>query len=465
MTKSVEQLIRSHCAVIRMVSAYPNNNNSLKTEFNRVCRPQTNRKSKGDKGGKKVWNPRTGKIEKKPYQGKRGRNKNTIYSKKMSVSLLPTDGKMQPFKTISHIGFLYDLAHCHLKGEKYMWTNNKNTNSRWWRMKPNIPGANGKRKSVGLAGMRAKNNRILQPWQTRNHNEALMGLSKVGLRCLFVTTDTLSERLNLLRVANQNKNDADHCQLWIITPRGYIKPYSIKQQRADIKKADSLPKHHFGRSVLNPLNHGSLTTWDWDNDLPHRINPSNKRQPKPQKSQKVPTVDYTDLNHTQLLQHIINKKEYAHIQIASAIFQAEGRPQPHRNFSPIGHAVTTLCQFIDRELRRLREYSAHDARKKCAAFIHIRRQLMPNNLREDQVKSLIAQTTIVAHHRRHRTRNRLISWFLWAFRQSNSYKNYKRLKFKGAFQESFEQANNNRHCKVRRKTCHNYGEYLKASME
>lgn len=69
----------------------------------------------------------------------RGSAKNTIFTKKLAHSLLPSDGKMEPFSGygwIRHkffpIGVLSDINEVNLKGGRYVWSENMATGKRYW---------------------------------------------------------------------------------------------------------------------------------------------------------------------------------------------------------------------------------------------------------------------------------------------------------------------------------------------
>lgn len=447
---SVSELIRTERAAVRVIHAKYTNNGPLRTELNRVCRPTTNRGAKGDSTGRDYYNPKTGKVTTKVVNSHRGATKHTAqFSKKMSASLLPSNGKMHLFKISGKIGFLYDIDQCHLKDEKYMWTSNAYTDGRWWRTEPNYQPS--LKRSVCLQGMRDANRKTARASKVPSHNEMLIGLSKNAMRAIFSPTDTLADRLNLLRFANQNKLDVGHCELWIITSINGAKPYTMAQQQADIDKANQQHSNTTENKMVRALPHKDFTLWTTSTTVNTPNNPNFA----------LPVTTYSSLTDKNIVKQIASHKNYEHIYTARKQFADEKRPIIHRRMTDNVHAVTKLCHFIDHQIERLAKKSSHAAKKKCAAFIYIRRQCSNSNLSEGKIKILIRQACIVAHHRRHRTRNRLISWFAWGLRKSDSYKVYKNLTFKGAFQETHQDlVNGDRFCHVGRRTCFSYGELM-----
>ena len=72
----------------------------------------------------------------------RGTSKNTIYTKKKSVSLLPPNGQMNFFTGVgmhaatyrdTAVGMLFDLKLLHTKGERYIWTKDAYSSDSPWK--------------------------------------------------------------------------------------------------------------------------------------------------------------------------------------------------------------------------------------------------------------------------------------------------------------------------------------------
>ncbi len=128
----------------------------------------------------------------------RGSAKDSIYTKKMSTTLLPTDGCVNLFTHGNYIsvGILFDLTKCHLKQNKYIFNQRVNTDERFWLRRVTQPESQQivpanlsldiLKASLALA--RVKN-------QIPEMNELLVGFSRAAVIGVFARNNNLFERL------------------------------------------------------------------------------------------------------------------------------------------------------------------------------------------------------------------------------------------------------------------------------
>jgi hypothetical protein len=176
-----------------------------------------------------------------------GHPKNTQYTKKTSVTLLPPHAKMQFYQPkASHknaIGFLFHINRCDLKDKKYIFPKMANTDKRWWLY--NSQTKHLIQKSISLETLRkqlcnaSKNNQILPP------NELLVGLSRAALVGIFSPVDSRASRLQAL-IAQQKiqKRFKINLPIFVITING-MHVYSERRQKDDILESEILNDHLF----------------------------------------------------------------------------------------------------------------------------------------------------------------------------------------------------------------------------
>lgn len=158
------------------------------------------------------------------------------FTKKMSTSLLPSNGKMYYYQdlTVKHaVGLLFDIEQCDLKDEKYIWSDSGLTDYRWWLKSDEH---HTRRKSISLNELRL----FLHGYAARNeipiHNEILACLSKDALQAVFAKSDNLIDRLNALKVQIKlHKELGRELPILIIDPEKTPRIYSTEEQLADIK--------------------------------------------------------------------------------------------------------------------------------------------------------------------------------------------------------------------------------------
>jgi ankyrin repeat protein len=189
----------------------------------------------------KRYNPKTNTWETLQANLHRGEPKESKFTKKEAVSLLPYPPKIQFFHydKLEAIGLLFDVAKLDLKGEKYIWKSNALSNDRWW-----IDGNQGKHTmwpSVSLSELREYlKTEIAQG--TAAHSEQLFGLCKEALIAVFAHQDKLFTRINALRaqLLIQELLNID-LALLIVTEDGTVSEYPGCQQVDDLKKAQTDP--------------------------------------------------------------------------------------------------------------------------------------------------------------------------------------------------------------------------------
>ena len=189
----------------------------------------------------KYWNPRTGvSTNPRPLNPKRGQPKKPGdrgygFTKKTAVTLIPRNGKIHLFRADREhqLGLMFNLNHCYLKDEKYIWTANASSDSRYWLGSDWIHC----RRSVGLQGLkdslRTKESNFVGP----EHNEMLIGLSAQALSSIVVTRpELLATRLNALRFQSYVQWKL-HKKLPIVCIAQSHSPwiYDAQQQLADIR--------------------------------------------------------------------------------------------------------------------------------------------------------------------------------------------------------------------------------------
>ena len=213
--------------------ADPNHNRPIPNHHKRTMAERAN-----------YWNPRTGeRTNPRPLNRLRGQPKQPGdrgygYTKKTAVTLIPRSGKIKLFYAgeTNYLGLMFNLKHCYLKDEKYIWSSNAFTDHRNWLGRDVSREGIAENRSLGLEGLkdvlRKTENDSLGP----PHNELLIGLSKEALTAIVMTTyDSLATRLNALRFqayvqVKLNKKLPIVC----ITQSNSPRIYDAQQQLADI---------------------------------------------------------------------------------------------------------------------------------------------------------------------------------------------------------------------------------------
>jgi ankyrin repeat protein len=159
----------------------------------------------------------------------RGKPKETPYSKKMATSLVHTDGSYTPYAD-NRLGYLYDDAFLHHKGDRYIWPKNAGTITKPW-----LNGllTHGITKSALQTHMRINTN-------DKINNELLRGLSLHALHALFYPYKS-PERINLFYeylFARDYRHNFPRIPLilWDYT-QGDIYFYDINLIRSDLTKS------------------------------------------------------------------------------------------------------------------------------------------------------------------------------------------------------------------------------------
>lgn len=157
-----------------------------------------------------------------------------IHTKKTSTSLVPSHGKMLFFEVTSPaVGFLFDIVHCDLKGEKYVWSNNAVSDAKWWiegsisypTLMPTIP----------LTDLQQELSRFARQGRVPRHNEILAGLSRQALQAIFITKTSLLERLNAVRIRYFCKENLGlDLPILILSTTKEPEVYSLAEQYNDL---------------------------------------------------------------------------------------------------------------------------------------------------------------------------------------------------------------------------------------
>lgn len=218
--------------------------------INQLADPNHNRpipkhtKSRAERAN--YWNPRTNvRTHPRPLNLVRGQPKNPGdrgygFTKKTSVTLIPRSGKITLFnsRAENQLGLMFNLKHCHLKDEKYIWPSNASSNRRDWLggdVSRLLGGA--VNRSVGLEGLKDILRKTENDTHGPLHNELLIGLSKEALTAIVVTQpNNLATRLNALRFqAYVQLKLHKRLPIVFITPSNSPRIYDIKAQLADIE--------------------------------------------------------------------------------------------------------------------------------------------------------------------------------------------------------------------------------------
>ncbi|HAT7071669.1 TPA: NAD-dependent ubiquitin ligase [Legionella pneumophila] len=159
----------------------------------------------------------------------RGKPKETPYTKKMAVSSVSTNGLYTPYAD-NRLGFLFDDALLHHKGDRYIWPKNAGSITKPW-----LNGllTHSITKSALQTHMRINAN-------DKINNELLRGLTRHGLRALFYSYHS-TERINLFYeylIARDSYHNFPRIPLLLWDyGTGDIHFYSLDLIRADLAKA------------------------------------------------------------------------------------------------------------------------------------------------------------------------------------------------------------------------------------
>ncbi len=180
------------------------------------------------------FNLKTGHWENVTRKPQRGMTKPTQFTKKLPVSLLPRDGKMElfkPFNSEDNTCILFDLSLCNLKNEKYIFSHDMKTNSKWWLKLRNIhEDKHHLNKSMSLQELRNELDRA----PAKEYNELLIGLSKKAVLAVAAMKNTLFDRLNALRIAHViNEKLGVKLPVLVMSRNLGIIEYDITQQHFD----------------------------------------------------------------------------------------------------------------------------------------------------------------------------------------------------------------------------------------
>lgn len=233
------EIIYSENALVRMIDS--NARNDIHWDFNikqyrdpAHVRPVKNfRNMPIDRT--KVYDPKNKQWIQRQIHDQRGHDQEGVeFTKKMSTTLLPADGKMYLYITNKHsVGLIYDLNKCDTLNEKYIFLRNANTNKRWW-IHNNL-GNNTLINSVSIKVIRHYNKRNRLKGVIPKHNELLVLVSLNAIIGIFSPRDHITSRLNALsRKFYVRDNLHIDIPLFIITPDRGTQVYTENQQIDDL---------------------------------------------------------------------------------------------------------------------------------------------------------------------------------------------------------------------------------------
>lgn len=154
---------------------------------------------------------RDGLPIKRTVFAKRGQPKLTVYSKKVSFSLLNCRGRTYLFKNkvvknYRPIGFITDINTMHQKGQRYIWDKDSGTNGRFWFGESTKYSKEHWQKSKNIWDLARGSGLSLRQLQRHINadddaayqKEMLMGYNKACIKALFTVNNTIYDRLRLL---------------------------------------------------------------------------------------------------------------------------------------------------------------------------------------------------------------------------------------------------------------------------
>lgn len=196
-----------------------------------------------------VFNPKEGKWQQRDFTNKpRGAFKDTRFTKKTSVSLLPTDGVMQLFQSANAnyragLALILNSEECDLKNEKYIFPQDINAHTKWWQKKQTL--AKEKHvvhRSISLSELKADIAHKRSHGVIPKHNDLLVGLSKEAVLGILVVNNTLEDRLNAMSKKELVRRYLQYdVPVFIHQTTGPV-AYSLEQQLEDIRAGEKAPK-------------------------------------------------------------------------------------------------------------------------------------------------------------------------------------------------------------------------------
>ena len=139
---SIIQLMQKTELFAKTICSPIGNNESWDLLISQLKDPERNRHLKNYDDERidrtQYYDTKKGEWTSRFIKQERGLPKNARFTKKTSVSFLPPDGKMSLFLpgkselVDSMLCLLWDSNECDLKDEKFIFSENANTHSRWW---------------------------------------------------------------------------------------------------------------------------------------------------------------------------------------------------------------------------------------------------------------------------------------------------------------------------------------------
>ncbi|GAB4226914.1 MAG: hypothetical protein Tsb0021_03340 [Chlamydiales bacterium] len=199
---------------------------------------------------KKIWEP----VHKNE---ERGLPKYTEYTKKLSLSLLRSDGKVNHFKgefprgygIYRQIGFLYDIEDLGQKDEKYIFDKDVGTSDKFWigeNANAKLDRVDGRKEQITLKDLKEK---LAQEVHEKKEprafhflenyhapNELLMGLKKKAIKGIFTIEDSPNARVNaFIHALYLSQDYGIHVPVLIVDGKSEPKSYARKQLKEDLE--------------------------------------------------------------------------------------------------------------------------------------------------------------------------------------------------------------------------------------
>ncbi|WP_028387791.1 hypothetical protein [Legionella fairfieldensis] len=254
------QLIQSFNAVVKIISVSPDSDRCLDYILNQLGNPVANRPPKdiSQRHRHRVANLKTGEWNYRPIEDReRGAIKNTEYTKKTDVTLLPPDGIIDLFipKHGYPTGLIFDWNLCHQKDEKYIFPVNAFTDTKFWLKKQGMKEENQPLMySLSMLELQNNLNTIRAKHQIPPTNNILAGLSKKSLAGVFALNNTLADRLRALYTQLRIKQLLGiDVPLFIINPQSGIVIYSEELQQQDLSMALRYEFFALPRKFINSI--------------------------------------------------------------------------------------------------------------------------------------------------------------------------------------------------------------------
>lgn len=202
------------------------------------------------------WNTVSGNWEYRYTNSPRGKVKNTIYTKKTSMTLLPPNGKMNLFNYNHGVILIFDRDAC-LLSDQYIFAENVLSNDRWW-----IWGNSGiaPKRAIALDDLIKINYRNMNRDFVGSHNEILAKLTQSGFSGVAAPIDSLFCRLNTLRIGYfiKLRLHLPFIDFLIIAATVPAKIYDEHQQSADIGHAFATGEQISFQMACNLVNYATL---------------------------------------------------------------------------------------------------------------------------------------------------------------------------------------------------------------